>query len=84
VQTQRRANQNRRIALTLTPAFRDYRSAKEVKAAFEADKDFVIADIVHPDCGRYVNRPQLVEAGVKEVMIRYKRLTQVCAIKVKP
>ena len=28
--------------------------------------------------------PQLVEAGVKEVMIRYKRLTQVCAIKVKP
>jgi len=63
---------------------RDYKSAKEVKEAFEADKDFVIADFVHPDCGRYINRPQLLEGGIREVRIRYKRLTKVCLVKVKP
>jgi hypothetical protein len=35
--------------MTLTPAYgRDYQSAKAVKADWEANKDFVIADISSP------------------------------------
>lgn len=58
--------------MTLTVAYRDYKSAKEVKAAFAAEKDFVVADIVSPWCGRYVNRKQLV--GVeRSVCIRFNK-----------
>lgn len=70
--------------MTLTPAYgRDYKSKAAVQADFDAGKDFQIASI-GPDSGRYVNKAQLVEAGVGEVMIRYKRLTMVTAVKVKP
>lgn len=69
--------------MTLTPAYgRDYKSKKEVTEAFQANADFIIADVVHPDSGRYVNRPQLIEAGERSVNIRYKRLTQVAVVKV--
>jgi hypothetical protein len=69
--------------MTLVPAYgRDYRSAAQVREAFEGGKDFEIASI-GPDMGRYVNKPQLVEAKVGEVMIRYARLTKIVAVKVK-
>jgi len=62
--------------MTLVPAYnRDYRSAKEVREAFNADKDFVIASVDDPDCGRYVNKPQLVGV-VGEVWIRYAKNTK--------
>jgi hypothetical protein len=67
--------------MTLVPAYgRDYKSVKEVKAAFEAGNDFEIASI-GPDCGRYVNRPQLVGLE-RSVMIRYAKLTKVVEVKV--
>jgi hypothetical protein len=67
--------------MTLTPAYgRDYKSAKEVKADWNANKDFVIADIVGGNAGRMINKQQ-APAGTYN--IRYKKLTQVCVITVK-
>lgn len=69
--------------MTLTPAYgADYKSKKEVQAAFDADKDFVIADISHPDSGRYCNRADLLKSE-SHVMIRYAGLRKVVRIDVK-
>jgi hypothetical protein len=69
--------------MTLIPAYgRDYKSIAQVKADFEANKDFEIASI-GPDCGRYANRAALAKAGVKSVMIRYARLTKVVEVEVR-
>jgi hypothetical protein len=61
--------------MTLEPAYgRNYKSIKEVKEAFNADKDFIIAS-VGPWMGKYINRQQLI--GVEQfVMIRYAKLTK--------
>jgi hypothetical protein len=67
--------------MILTPAYgRDYKSAKEVKADWEANKDFVIADISSPDDGRMINKQ---DAPKGTYNIRYKKLTQICVITVK-
>ncbi len=67
--------------MTLTPAYgRDYKSQKAVRADFDDEKDFIIADFTHPDCGRYVNKPQLVGQSVN---IRYAGLAKVMVITVK-
>lgn len=64
--------------MTLTPAYgRDYKSQKAVREDFNADKDFIIADLYHPDCGRYVNKSQLTGQTVN---IRYAQLTKVMVI----
>ena len=69
--------------MTLVPAMgRDYWSKAEVQADFDAGKDFEIASI-GPDCGRYVNKPQLV-GKERFVMIRYARLTKVVEVEVRP
>lgn len=64
--------------LSLTPAYgRDYKSAKEVKEAWNANKDF-------GSLFGYVNKQQVDELkarGVTAVNIRYKKLTAVCVIK---
>ncbi len=61
--------------LTVIPAYgRDYKSAKDAKADWAAGKDFMIATY-GPDDGRYCNKADM--AG-QAVMIRYKRLTQIC------
>ena len=63
--------------MTLTPAYsRDYKSKKELLAALNGPSphDFVIADIMHPDSGRYVSGPELPDNS--RVGIRYKKLTQ--------
>ncbi len=68
--------------MTLSPAYgRDYRSVAQVKADFDANKDFVIESI-GPDCGRYANKAALAKAGVKSVMVRYARLTKITEVKV--
>jgi hypothetical protein len=70
--------------MTLSPAYgRDYKSAKAIKDDFAADKDFIIEDFTHPNCGQYINRTQLLEAGTRTVNIRYKKKTAVTVIKVK-
>lgn len=70
--------------MTLTPAYgKDYKNKREVLEAFDADKDFVINDIMSPDNGRYCNKRDLVTQGIKTVNIRYKKLTQVAVVKVK-
>lgn len=72
------------IKMTLVPAYgRDYKSAKEVKAAWEDNKDFLICDISSPDDGRYANYTDIKNSKeVKRVTIRYKKLTQLVVIKV--
>ncbi len=68
--------------MTLLPAYsRDYKSKKEVLEAFDSNKDFQIADIMHPNVGGYVTKEELVAAGEKSVNIRYKACTQVCVVK---
>ena len=70
--------------MELTPAYgRDYKSAKEVKEAWEAGKDFVINDITSPNDGSYINKEDASKAGMKSVLIRYKKLTQITNVKVK-
>lgn len=67
--------------MTLTPAYgRDYKSKAEVLADFNANKDFVIADIFHPNSGAYANKADL-QGNERTINIRYKRLTQIVVIK---
>jgi hypothetical protein len=69
---------------TLVPAYgRDYKSAKEVKAAWEAGKDFLIADLFDPYDGKPANLQSVQEAGWKTVNIRFSKLTKIASIKVK-
>lgn len=65
--------------LTLVPAFgRDYKSAKAVKADWDAGKDFLIAQYLHPYDGKYINKPQH-PAGTT-IQIRYDKRTKMCVI----
>jgi len=67
--------------MTLTPAYgRDYTSAEAVKADWDANKDFLIADVSSPYNGKPLNK-QDAPAGTYN--IRYNKKTQVCVIKVK-
>ena len=69
-----------RFYMCYTAYGRDYKSQKEVKAAWAEGKDFRINDMSDPDNGRYINKD---DPGVKgrSFNIRYKNLTQVCVIK---
>lgn len=61
--------------LTLVPAYgRDYKSAKAVKADWDAGKDFAIASM--GECGRYINLEDAQKVGMR-VSIRYAQLTRV-------
>ena len=66
--------------LTLIPAYgRDYKSKKEVIADFEANNDFVIADITNPWDGRPINREQLLPGPIT-LNIRFKKLTSIAQV----
>ena len=66
--------------VTLTPAYgRDYKSAKAVKTDWVDEKDFVIADLFHPDSGRYINRQQTTSKDTFNV--RYNKKQKVVVIK---
>lgn len=68
--------------LTIVPAYgRDYKSKKEVMQDWEAGKDFQINCMMHPRDGSYVNKEDAPKGATLNV--RYKKLTQVCVIKVK-
>lgn len=64
--------------LSAVPAYgRDYKSKKEVLADWNAGKDFMIQDMFKSG---YVNKNDAPKGAT--INIRYKRLTQVCPIKV--
>lgn len=66
--------------ITLIPAYgRDYTSKKAVLADWNAGKDFVVASY-GPDDGKYVNKEDAPRGAT--LNIRYKRLTQICVVKV--
>jgi len=68
--------------LTLVPSYgRDYKSKKEVQAAWDAGKDFTINQYGHPDDGRQINK-QDAKPG-ETLNIRFKRLQNVHVIQVK-
>ena len=60
--------------MTLIPAYgRDYKSAKAVKEDWDANKDFIIADVSSRWNGKPVNKEQLKG---ETVGIRYNKLTK--------
>ena len=67
------------MATTLLPAYgRDYKSAKAVKADWNAGKDFVICDFFDPNDGRYCNKQDMKG---KTVNIRYNNKRSIVVVK---
>jgi len=67
-------------SLTVVPAYgRDYATAKAVREAWDAGKDFRISNMFSPDDGRYVNKDDR-PAGVA-IMVRFHKLTKTVNIK---
>ena len=67
---------------TLTPAYgRDYKSIKEVKQAFDDNKDFIFNDLFHRFNGMNCNKEDLKKDGYKTVNIRYAKNTKVAVVK---
>ena len=70
--------------MNLIPAYgRDYKSKAEVEKDFNDGKDFTIADVSSPYDGKYINKPQVIEAGVSIVTVRYGKLRKVTMIPVR-
>ena len=64
--------------LTAIPSYgRDYKSAKDVRADWEAGKDFTISTLGADD-GRQINKQ---DAQGIVLNIRYKKLASICQIK---
>lgn len=69
--------------ITLVPAYgRDYKSKKEIEGSLIGDLDFQISDMSSPDDGRYINLPQIKEAGFTHLNVRYAKLRKVAVIEV--
>ncbi len=61
----------------ITPAYgRDYKNLKEAQADLDADKDFMCLN-------GYINRPQLVELGLRKIQVHFKRKTKTGMLVVK-
>lgn len=70
--------------LSLVPAYgRDYKSKKEIEGSLVGNLDFLIADISSPDNGRYINLPQIEEAGFTHLHVRYAKLSKITVVEVK-
>lgn len=68
--------------VTITPAYgRDYKSQKEVLAAWNENRDFIIEDFMHPDCGRYVNKEEAKSSPGTTWNIRYSKNSKVLPVK---
>lgn len=64
--------------MTLMPSYgRDYNSAKDAEHAFREGKDFTIADVSSPWCGKQCS---IRDLKGKTVTLRYKRLTKAITI----
>ncbi len=69
--------------MNVVPAYgRDYTSAKAVKADWDANKDFLIADMSSPYDGKYINLADAKNGGIKVVTIRYSKNRKVTVVKV--
>ena len=63
--------------MSAVPAYgRDYKSKKEVLAAWNDGKDFLVQDMFS---GGYINKND--KPACVTLNIRYKNLTQICVIK---
>lgn len=64
----------------VVPAYgRDYKSQAEVKADWNANKDFTVVDF-GPNYGRATNKEDCEQMGLK-VLVRYAKLTKVVQVK---
>jgi hypothetical protein len=71
------------MVLTLIPSYgRDYKSGKDVQAAWDAGKDFTICCFASADDGRQINLQDAQTTG-GTFNLRYKRQTMVKVVKVK-
>lgn len=65
--------------MTLTPAYgRDYKSAKEAKAAYNAGDDFVLNSF--DGSSGYINKEQVDELKPRYINIRYSELRKVTVV----
>lgn len=65
--------------LTVIPAYgRDYKTAKAARADWNADLDFIIANLFHAYDGKPCNRQ---DCGETSVMIRFSNLTKTTVVK---
>ena len=66
--------------IEVSPAYgRDYKSARAVKADWDANKDFIVQTI-GPDCGRMINKQDAESVPGLKVQIRYNRMTRVVIV----
>lgn len=66
----------------LLPAYRDYKTAKEAKAAFLEGKDWIISSLFHPSAGKYINLEQIQEDHVTNVTLRFCSQTKITNVKI--
>lgn len=69
--------------INVEPAYgKDYKTQKEVKAAWEAGKDFIILDFTNPYYGKPINKEDAENAGtIQAVNIRFAGQQKLCVIK---
>jgi hypothetical protein len=68
--------------MTLEPLpGRDYKSVAEVRAHFDADMDFICADLFHGAHGKRVNKSSLIHMNEGYVSIRYANKRKQTVIK---
>jgi hypothetical protein len=69
--------------MTLIPAYgRDYKSVKAMKADFDANKDFIVADLSDRYDGKPVNKADLQSIGQSSIMIRYSNLRKISNVQI--
>ena len=70
--------------MTLVPAYgRDYTSKHEVLQDWNANRDFLVADLFSQWDGKPVNRADLERTtGPHQVQIRYKRLERIAVVQI--
>jgi len=70
---------------TLIPAYgRDYSSKKAVMADYNADKDFILRDIMSFYDGKFINKSQIDNAtDYTDINFRYDKLRKIHTIKVR-
>ncbi len=69
--------------MTLIPRYRDYKSEKEVRTAFNAGKDFTVANISSRWDGLPANKEDLQSETPITVNIRYDSKTKICQVVLK-
>jgi hypothetical protein len=70
--------------ISLVPAYgRDYKSKKAIQADLDADKDFVISDMMNRWDGKPANKRSLLAQGYASVQVRYAKMRKVAVLKLK-